>query len=66
PRGAEEPLGMRAVPAAASLAAGLHRAETADRDGRASSFDLWAIRILGTMTAVCFLVLLVLLLGVFL
>ena len=65
PASADEPIGVRAVPAAASLAPDLHRAEAPRRSPVATRLDLWAIRVLGTITAICFIVLLVLLLSVF-
>lgn len=61
----EAPIGMRAIPAAAVEAPDLLAAETAP--GREiSAADLWAVRILGGGAAICFLLLLVLLVGVFL
>jgi hypothetical protein len=47
----EEPLGVRAVPAGGTIAAGLHRADI-DARPRATTLDLWAIRVFGTITAV--------------
>lgn len=60
----EEPLGVRAISAGRTIAAGEHSADV-DARPRATTLDLWAIRILGAITAGCFLGLLVLLLRVF-
>ncbi|MBA2348179.1 MAG: hypothetical protein H0V81_07780, partial [Solirubrobacterales bacterium] len=61
----ETPIGIRALPSAAGLAPGLHRAERPVR-ASPSRLDLWAIRTVGAITAGCFLLLLLLLLRVFL
>lgn len=59
------PLGVRTIPAARRVAADLHEATpTSGRDF--SGFDLWAIRILGTVAAGCFILLLALILRAFL
>lgn len=61
----DAPIGVRAIPAASVEAPELLAAETAP--GREiSAADLWAVRILGGAAAICFLLLLVLLVGVFL
>ena len=60
----ERPIGVREIPAGRVLAPTLHRAQRA-RDVGASSFDIWAIRILGTFAAVCFILLLVMFLKLF-
>lgn len=62
---AEEPLGVRAIPVARAVSPELQRAQRA-RDIGASSFDVWAIRVLGTVAAICFILLLVMFLGLFL
>jgi hypothetical protein len=61
----EQPIGTRAIPAAATVSPELHRTQRA-RDVGASTFDVWAIRVLGTVAAVCFILLLVMFLGLFL
>jgi hypothetical protein len=60
----EEPIGVRAIPAARAVSPELHRTLRAREIG-ASTFDVWAIRILGTVAAVCFILLLVMFLGLF-
>jgi hypothetical protein len=62
PDGSEEPIGVRVMPATRLVGPDLHRTETRER--RVSTFDLWAIRALGTAAAVCFILLLVMLLRV--
>jgi chromosome segregation ATPase len=61
----EEPIGTRAIPAARAVSPHLHRAQRA-RDVGASAFDVWAIRVLGTAAAICFILLLVMFLRLFL
>jgi hypothetical protein len=58
------PIGVREIPAGRVLAPTLHRAQRA-RDIGASQFDIWAIRVLGTFAAVCFILLLVMFLRIF-
>lgn len=58
------PLGVRSVPAGRSAAADLHGTPPQHHD--ISHFDVWAIRVLGSVAAACFILLLVLLLRVFL
>lgn len=62
--GADEPIGIRSIPAARTAAADLLGPR---RDGRAdlSTFDLWTMRVLGTAAAICFVLLLLMLLRVF-
>lgn len=62
--GREAPSGVRVIPAARTVAAHLHRAER-DRGSRVSSFDLWVMRILGSVAAVSFIALLVMILKAF-
>jgi len=61
----DEPIGIRSIPAARTAAADLLGPR---RDGRAdlSTFDLWTMRLLGTTAAICFVLLLLMLLRVFL
>ncbi|HEX4344851.1 MAG TPA: hypothetical protein VHZ31_04755 [Solirubrobacteraceae bacterium] len=58
------PLGVRVIPAARTVAAHLHRAQRVREHG-VTAFDLWVMRILGTIAAVCFLTLLVMILKAF-
>jgi hypothetical protein len=57
----DRPIGVRAIPAARAVAPDLHRAER-DRTPHVSRYDVWAIRILGSIAALCFIGFLVLLL----
>jgi hypothetical protein len=57
----DRPIGVRAIPAARAVAPDLHRAER-DRTPHVSAYDVWAIRILGSIAALCFIGFLVLLL----
>ena len=63
--GPDEPAGVRAIPATRTIAAHLHRAQRAG-EPRVSQGDLWAIRIFGTIAAICFILLLVMILRAFL
>ena len=56
----DEPLGVRVIPATRTIAPHLHRGERM-RDHGITSFDLWAIRVLGSVAAVCFIALLIVL-----
>lgn len=60
----EEPIGVRAIPAARLAAPVLLRSRRATEIG-ASSFDVWAVRVLGTAAAICFIVLLVMFVRLF-
>ena len=60
----DQPIGVRAIPAARLAAPHLHRSPRAGELG-ASPFDVWAIRILGTAAAVCFILLLVMFIRIF-
>ena len=63
--GPDEPIGVRTIPAARTVAADLDR--TRRPPGRdVSPADLWAIRIFGSIAAVCFITLLAMILRVFL
>jgi hypothetical protein len=61
----DRPIGVRSIPAARAVGPELHRAERADRP-RISLYDVWALRVLGTIAAGCFVLLLFLLLRLFL
>ncbi|HEY1540119.1 MAG TPA: hypothetical protein VGF63_12030 [Solirubrobacteraceae bacterium] len=58
------PLGVRVIPTARTVAAHLHRAQRVREHG-VTAFELWVMRILGTIAAVCFLTLLVMILKAF-
>lgn len=60
----EEPIGVRAIPAARLAAPVLLRSRRATEIG-AAPFDVWAIRVLGTAAAICFIVLLVMFIRLF-
>lgn len=60
----EQPIGVRAIPAARVAAPRLHRSRP-DGEVGASPFDLWAIRVLGTAAALSLIVLLVMFIGLF-
>jgi hypothetical protein len=55
------PIGVRMIPAARNIAAHLHRAQRVREHG-ITEFDLWVARILGTVAAVCFILLLLMVL----
>jgi hypothetical protein len=56
--GPDEPLGVRRMPAARTIMAELQRPPRASKF-LVSKFDVWVIRVLGSVAAVCFIVLLV-------
>ena len=62
--GADEPIGVRSVPAARTVMSEL---QDPRREAKLllSQFDLWVIRVLGTVAACCFILLLVSILRVF-
>ncbi len=60
----DEPSGVRVIPATRTVGAHLHRAQR-ERDRGVTSFDLWAIRILGGVAAIAFIALLVMILKAF-
>ncbi|MBW3652925.1 MAG: hypothetical protein KY433_04885, partial [Actinobacteria bacterium] len=60
----EEPIGVRTMPAARTVMAELQRPRPANKLPF-SIFDLWVIRILGTVAAACFILLLISILRVF-
>ena len=63
--GPDEPIGVRSIPAARTIAPELERTRRRPR-GDVSPADLWAIRIFGSIAAVCFITLLAMILRVFL
>ena len=63
-RRAEQPIGVRIVPAARTVAAHLHRAQRELTHG-VTRYDMWVVRILGTVAAVSFIALLVMILKAF-
>lgn len=60
----EEPLGVRTIPAARTVAASLHRSQR-ERERVVTRYDLWAIRILGSVAALAFILLLAVILRAF-
>lgn len=60
----DQPIGVRTIPAARTILAELQCPEPA-RKFVVSKFDLWAIRVLGSVAAACFILLLVMILRVF-
>ena len=63
-RGAERPSGVRVIPAPRTVSAHLHRAHREQGSG-VTQFDLWVVRILGTVAALAFIALLVMILKAF-
>ena len=63
-RGTERPSGVRVIPAARTVGAHLHRAHRDEGSG-VTQFDLWVMRILGTVAALAFIALLVMILKAF-
>jgi hypothetical protein len=63
--GPDEPIGVRSIPAVRTVAPELERTRRRPR-GDVSPADLWAIRIFGSVAAVCFITLLAMILRVFL
>jgi hypothetical protein len=61
----DRPIGVRTVPAARSLSAGLDSAHADRGRGMLTKADVLAIRLLGTIAAVCFVLLLLTLLRLF-
>jgi len=61
----EEPIGVRTMPAARTVMAELQRPTKLASRLPFSVFDLWVIRVLGTVAAACFILLLVSILRVF-
>jgi len=58
------PIGVRMIPAARTIAAHLHRAQRVREHG-ITEFDLWVARVLGTVAAICFILLLLMVLKAF-
>ena len=56
--------GVRVIPAARAIAGDLHRARR-EREGGVTRWDMWAIRILGSVAALSFIMLLVMILKAF-
>lgn len=61
---ADEPIGVRRLPAVRTVAAELQREDRSH--GRVSELDLWALRVFGLLAALCFILLLALILREFL
>jgi len=61
---AERPLGVRTIPAARSVAASLHRSQR-EREHGVTRYDMWAIRILGSVAAPALISLLAMILKAF-
>lgn len=61
---ADRPSGVRMIPAARTIAAHLHRSQR-ERDHGLTQFDMWGVRILGTVAAVAFIALMVMLMKAF-
>jgi hypothetical protein len=62
--GDEQPIGVRVIPAARTVAAHLHRAGR-EHGHNLTQFDMWVVRILGSVAAVSFIALLVMILKAF-
>jgi hypothetical protein len=62
--GGDEPLGVRKMPAARTVMAELQRPAPASKFV-VSKFDVWVIRVLGSVAAACFILLLVSIVRVF-
>ncbi len=60
----EQPLGVRKIPRARTVAASLHRSQR-EREHVVTRYDLWAVRILGSVAALAFISLLVMILKAF-
>jgi hypothetical protein len=60
----EQPSGVRMIPATRTVGAHLHRAQR-ERDHGVTVFDMWAVRILGSVAAIAFIALLVMILKAF-
>ena len=62
--GPDAPIGVRTIPAARTVAASLHRSKR-EREHTVTQYDMWAIRILGSVAALAFISLLVMILKAF-
>ncbi len=60
----DAPLGVRTIPAARAVAGSLHRSQR-ERGAGVTPYDMWAIRILGSVAALAFISLLVMILKTF-
>jgi hypothetical protein len=61
---AERPIGVRKIPAARTVAASLHRSQR-EREHGVTRYDMWAVRILGSVAALAFISLLLMILKAF-
>jgi hypothetical protein len=64
PARTDAPIGVRTIPAARTIAASLHRSQR-ERGAGVTRYDMWAIRILGSVAALAFISLLVMILKAF-
>ena len=60
----DAPIGVRTIPAARAVAGSLHRSQR-ERNAGVTPYDMWAIRILGSVAALAFISLLVMILKAF-
>jgi hypothetical protein len=60
----EQPLGVRKIPRARTVAASLHRSQR-EREHVVTRYDMWVVRILGSVAALAFISLLVMILKAF-
>lgn len=60
----DSPIGVRTIPAARAVAGSLHRSQR-ERTAGVTRYDMWAIRILGSVAALAFISLLVMILKAF-
>ncbi len=60
----DAPIGVRTIPAARTIAASLHRSQR-ERGAGVTRYDMWAIRVLGSVAALAFISLLVMILKAF-
>ena len=60
----EKPIGVRTIPAARTVAASLHRSKR-EREHAVTAYDMWVVRILGTVAALAFISLLLMILKAF-
>ncbi len=60
----EKPLGVRKIPRARTVAASLHRSQR-EREHGVTRYDMWVVRILGSVAALAFISLLVMILKAF-
>ncbi len=62
--GREQPIGVRTIPAARKVAGSLHRSQR-EREHVVTRWDMWAVRILGSIAALAFISLLLMILKAF-